>query len=179
MNQVNENKIKTLSLNTEIALVAFLWGLNFSVWLREYKTNTHSLLLNKSLTSLTLSFVENLDIKLDFFSLNISLILSLFTSIFLFESFKLSSDKLKLDASISSHNGDVRLWKDGKEDEPIDAKNPYWMEIRIQDAEGKPTKVFPLKGGFVEMQLPKSLLERNPKSLTLHWIDFYRNWIER
>ncbi len=91
------------------------------------------------------------------------------------ESFKLLSDKLKLDASISSQNGDVRLWKDGKEDEPLDAKNPYWMEIRIQDAEGKPTKVFPLKGGFVEMQLPKSLLERNPKSLTLHWIDFYRN----
>lgn len=91
------------------------------------------------------------------------------------ESFKLSSDKLKLDASISSQNGDVRLWKDGKEDEPLDAKSPYWMEIRIQDAEGKPTKVFPLRGGFIEMQLPKSLLERNPKSLTLHWIDFYRN----
>jgi hypothetical protein len=91
------------------------------------------------------------------------------------ESFKLSSDKLQLDASISSQNGDVRLWKDGKEDEPLDAKNPYWMEIRIQDAEGKPTKVFPLKGGFIEMQLPKSLLERNPKTLTLHWIDFYRN----
>ncbi len=42
------------------------------------------------------------------------------------------------------------------------------------DSEGKPTKVIPLKDGYIEMQLPKKLFEGNPKSIALDWIDFYR-----
>ncbi|MFY8202144.1 MAG: hypothetical protein ACOVLE_15820 [Pirellula staleyi] len=91
------------------------------------------------------------------------------------ENVRVSTDKIKLEASVSSQSGDTRLWKDGREDSPLNSKSPYWMEIRIIDSDGKPTKVIPLKDGILEMQLPKMLLEGNPKFVQLEWIDFYRN----
>jgi hypothetical protein len=91
------------------------------------------------------------------------------------ENVKLTTDKLKLEASLSSHDGSVRLWKDGKEDAPLDAKSPYWLEIRILDSKGEPTKAIPLKDGYFEMQLPKKFFDGNAKSFKMEWIDFYRN----
>ncbi len=91
------------------------------------------------------------------------------------ESFKLSTGKLKLEASVSSHDGSVRLWKDSKEDSPLDSTSPYWMEIRILDSDSEPTRNFPLKDGCFELQLPKKFFEGNPKSITMEWIDFYRS----
>lgn len=91
------------------------------------------------------------------------------------EKFKLTTDKLKLEASISSQDGSVRLWKDGKEDSPLDSKSPYWMEIKILGSDGEPTKAIPLKDGSFEMQLPKKFFDDNPKSINVEWIDFYRN----
>ena len=82
--------------------------------------------------------------------------------------------KITLEAAVSSQDGKVRLWKDGKEDSPLDSKHPYWMEIRMVGKDGKPVKTIPLKDGYFEMQLPKALFEDNPKSITLNWIDFYR-----
>lgn len=91
------------------------------------------------------------------------------------ENFRVTNDKVKLEAAVSSQDGKVRLWKDGKEDIPLDAKNPYWMEIRMVGGDGKPAKTIPLKDGYFEMQLPKAFFDGNPKSLTVNWIDFYRN----
>lgn len=91
------------------------------------------------------------------------------------ENFRATNDKVKLEASVSSQDGKVRLWKDGKEDSPLDAKSPYWMEIRMFGGDGKPAKLIPLKDGYIEMQLPKAFFEGNPKSITVNWIDFYRN----
>jgi hypothetical protein len=91
------------------------------------------------------------------------------------ESFKLSTDKLKLEVSVSSHDGNVRLWKDGKEDSPLDSKSPYWMEVKFLENEGVPTKAIPLKDGYFEMQLPKKFFDDNPKSFKVEWIDFYRS----
>lgn len=90
------------------------------------------------------------------------------------ENFRVSNDKVKLEASVSSQDGKVRLWKDGKEDTPLDAKNPYWMEVRMIGSDGKAAKAIPLKDGCFELQLPKTFFEGNPKSITLNWIDFYR-----
>ena len=90
------------------------------------------------------------------------------------ENLKIANGKIKLEAAVSSQDGKVRFWKDGREGSPLDSKNPFWMEIRMVGKEGKPTASIPLKDGYFEMQLPKALFEDNPKSITLGWIDFYR-----
>lgn len=90
------------------------------------------------------------------------------------ENMKISNGKITLEAAVSSQDGKVRLWKDGKEDEPLDSKNPHWLELRMVGDDGKPAKTIPLEGGCFEMQLPKEFFEDNPKSITLNWIDFYR-----
>ena len=92
------------------------------------------------------------------------------------ESFRISNGKVTLDAAVSSSDDRqrVRLWKDGKEDSPLDSKSPHWIAIRMVGSDGKPAKDVPLKDGFFEMQLPKAFFEDNPKAITLNWIDFYR-----
>jgi len=89
------------------------------------------------------------------------------------ENFKVSNGIITLEAAVSSQDGKVRIWKDGKEDSQLDAKSPYWTEIRMVSDDGKPVKTIPLDGYF-EIQLPKALFEDNPKSITVNWIDFYR-----
>lgn len=94
------------------------------------------------------------------------------------ESFRAMNDKFTLDATVSNHANDkqrVRLWKDGKENSPLDSQSSFWMAIRIVGGDGKPAKDIPLKDGYFEMQLPTAFLEDNPKSITVSWIDFYRN----
>ena len=93
------------------------------------------------------------------------------------ESFRVSNGKVTLDASVSSTTNPprVRVWKDGQENTPLDSTNPNWLEIRLLNRNGQPIKSIPLKEGHFEISLPKSLFEGNPKSITLHWIDFNRN----
>jgi hypothetical protein len=83
---------------------------------------------------------------------------------------------VSLDAAVSIQEGKakVRLWKDGREDAPLDEKSPYWTELRIVGGDGQPPKELPLRDGYFEATLPKAFFEGNPKSITLHWIDFYR-----
>ena len=90
------------------------------------------------------------------------------------ENFKVSNDKVTPHSAVSSQDGNVRLWKDGKEDSPLDSKSPYWLEIRRFDHDGKQAATIPLKDGYFEFQLPTALFEDNPKSITVNWIDFYR-----
>ena len=90
------------------------------------------------------------------------------------ENFKISNGKDTIEAAVSSQDGNVRQWKDGNEDSPLDAKSPYWTEIRMFSDDGKPTKTIPVKDGYFEIQLPTALFEDNPKSITINWIDFYR-----
>jgi hypothetical protein len=93
------------------------------------------------------------------------------------ENFKATNGTVKLEGSASLQDGKplVRLWKDGKEDAPLDAKGPYWIEVRIVGGDGQPAKELPLKGGYFELPLPRAMFEGNPKAITLNWIDFYRN----
>jgi hypothetical protein len=93
------------------------------------------------------------------------------------ESFRASNGKVRLDAAVSIQEGKVkvRLWIDGKEDAPLDEKSPFWTDIRIVGGDGKPAKELPLKNGYFEVTMPRAFFEGNPKSITLNWIDFYRN----
>jgi hypothetical protein len=69
----------------------------------------------------------------------------------------------------------VRLWKDRKEGAPLDEKSPFWMDVRILTGDGKPAQTLPLRDGYFEVALPRAFFEGSPKSITLKWIDFYRN----
>lgn len=92
------------------------------------------------------------------------------------ENFRASNGKVTLEgsASLQDDKQPTRLWKDGKEDSPLDTTSPYWMAVRMVGSDGKPAKNIPLKDGYFEMQLPKVFVEDNPKSITVNWIDFYR-----
>ena len=85
------------------------------------------------------------------------------------ENFKVTNGTITLEAAVSSQ--DVRIWKDGNEDTPIDSKSPYWMEIRIVGKD----ETIPPNDGYFEMEMPKVFFQQNPKSFTINWIDFYRN----
>ena len=93
------------------------------------------------------------------------------------ENFKVTNGKVTLEGTALLQDGKavVRLWKDGKEESPLDAKTLYWIEVRVLDGDGKAAKELPVKGGCFEMPLPKAFFEANPKSITVNWIDFYRN----
>ena len=52
------------------------------------------------------------------------------------------------------------------------AGSPFWMEIKVFDAAGKPAKGLPGKDGYFEMAVPKALL--TDKKLEVTWIDFFR-----
>jgi hypothetical protein len=92
------------------------------------------------------------------------------------EHFQVSNGQVTLEGSASHQVGKprVRLWKDRHEDRPLDAKSPYWIDIRIFGGDGKPAKDIPLNDGYFELSLPKTLFEDNP-TITVSWIDFYRN----
>jgi hypothetical protein len=90
------------------------------------------------------------------------------------ETFKVTNGNVTVEAALSSQDGKVRLWKDNDEAQLLDAKHPYWMEIRMIGKDGKPVKAVPLKNGYFEMRLPKALFVDHPNSITLNWIDFYR-----
>jgi hypothetical protein len=87
-----------------------------------------------------------------------------------------SNDKPTLDVAVSvqKKKPTVHLWKDGKEDAPLDQKSSSWMVIQILGGDGKPAKEVPVKDGYFEMALPQAFFEANPQSITLTWIDFYR-----
>jgi hypothetical protein len=93
------------------------------------------------------------------------------------ESFRASNGTITLHAAVSSHNDRqrVRLWQDAKENAPLDSSHPLWTEIRMVDADGKPAQDIPLKEGYFDIPLPRALFVDNSPSITLQWIDFYRN----
>jgi hypothetical protein len=90
--------------------------------------------------------------------------------------FRASNGKVTVHAAASAREGEtqVRVWEDGKEDAPLDAKSPLWTGIRIVGGDGRPAKELPLRAGYFEIALPGALFEGNPKSVTLDWVDFYR-----
>jgi acetyl esterase/lipase len=88
------------------------------------------------------------------------------------ESVAVSSGRIKLSGSVLSHSGNTKrlsLIEEGREGE----REPG-TEIKVLDAAGKPIQGLPGKGGYFEITLPTVLLEGEPTSLELRWIDFYR-----
>jgi hypothetical protein len=91
--------------------------------------------------------------------------------------FRASNGNVTLEAAVSIQEGKqkVRMWRDGKEDAPLDEKSALWTNIRIVGGDGKPAKEPPLNHGYFEVTLPRVFFDGSPKSITVHWIDSYRN----
>ncbi len=91
------------------------------------------------------------------------------------ENLRVAAGGTQLEASVSSHDGQTRVWKAGEEHASLTAASPFWLDLQRRDADGKPTAAIPLRGGYFEIVLPKALFEHNPPSFTIAWIDFYRS----
>jgi hypothetical protein len=88
------------------------------------------------------------------------------------ESLTVSNGKIKLSGSVLSHSGNTKrlyLTKEGK-----DGEREPGTEIKVLDSTGKLVTGLPGNDGYFETTLPKALLEGQPKSLVVEWIDFYR-----
>ena len=93
------------------------------------------------------------------------------------ESLGVSNGKIELHASVLSHSRNPTLLsvKEGDAVKKPEKGSAYWTEIQTFDAKGKPVQGLPEEGGYFEIQLPAAFFEAKPKSLTIGWIDFYRN----
>ena len=92
------------------------------------------------------------------------------------ESFAVTSGKIRLTTSVASHGGHAKrlhVDQDG-DDREVDKTSPFWTEIKVVGADGKPKLDYPLKDGYFEIGLPAALLRDQPPTITLAWIDFYR-----
>jgi len=92
------------------------------------------------------------------------------------EGLTISNGSLTLKVSVLSHSGNRRLLRvvnNGQEHVP-EKGSRYWTEIKTFDANGKPVQGLPGEGGYFEMILPQALFKEGPKTLTIDWIDFYR-----
>lgn len=92
------------------------------------------------------------------------------------ERFRASNGTVAVEAAVAMAEGELRVrrWK-GNEIAIRDETSPLWTAIRVIGADGKPAQEIPLADGYFDVTLPKALFEGNPKSITLTWIDFYRN----
>ncbi|HEX3315526.1 MAG TPA: hypothetical protein VHR72_11575 [Gemmataceae bacterium] len=92
------------------------------------------------------------------------------------EHLKIVAGAKKLEAAVGVRNGrpEIRAWKDGDENHPLGDKSPYWPMIAVIDR-GQPAQTSPLTDGWFDIELPRALLEGNPASIVVNWIDFYRN----
>ncbi|MCS7304579.1 MAG: hypothetical protein NZ602_05660 [Thermoguttaceae bacterium] len=94
------------------------------------------------------------------------------------ESLRLEAGQWGFDASVMSYPPyQTRLRVHGPEpiQEPVDPKSPYWVEVRMFDGAGKPIQQIPREGGYFEVVIPPTLLEKFPQKINIHWIDFYRD----
>jgi hypothetical protein len=89
------------------------------------------------------------------------------------EGFWVSQEKLKLRGAVSVQGEGPRTPLT-KEDEKRGEKAAPWGEIVAIGSDGKPTDSRVLKDGYFEVRLSKAFFERNPKTIEVHWIDFYR-----
>lgn len=93
------------------------------------------------------------------------------------ERLAIGTGSVTLEASVSSHSGHTRMLRVSghHQDKTVDRGDCFWTEIRAFDANGHPAEGLPGEGGYFEIVLPQAMFRGKPKSLTIEWIDFYRN----
>jgi hypothetical protein len=76
------------------------------------------------------------------------------------ESFRASNGKVTLDAAVAFRDGtpQVRIWKDGQENELLHSKSPFWMTIRMVGGDDKPPKPFRSRTATSRSKCPRRSL---------------------
>jgi hypothetical protein len=77
-------------------------------------------------------------------------------------------------SSSEGHRTSLRLSETGKQEVWVDRSSPFWTEVRIVDAQGRPSGEIPPKEGAFEITLPQQIYSAKLPSLTMNWIDFFR-----
>jgi len=92
------------------------------------------------------------------------------------ERLTICSGSMTLKASVLSHSGNRRLLRvvDDGQEKVVEEGSRYRTEIKAFDANGKSVQGLPTEGGYFEIELPAALIETKPRSITVDWIDFYR-----
>lgn len=92
------------------------------------------------------------------------------------ERFSVKTGETAIEAAVASTDltPRVRCWKAGAEESPLDPADPFRLDVRLLDARGQEVEELLDVGGCFEIGLPKALFEKNPPSIELAWIDFYR-----
>ncbi|MDJ0743077.1 MAG: hypothetical protein QNJ32_06910 [Xenococcaceae cyanobacterium MO_167.B27] len=94
------------------------------------------------------------------------------------ESFSINNGEFTITTSVVSQPPYRQLWEiftvDGSEDDSLEEVAPFWIPLRIVNRKEKGHPVIPLEEGYFEVTLPDVLLEENPETLSIQWIDFFR-----
>ncbi|MDP7398678.1 MAG: hypothetical protein QF541_17555 [Lentisphaeria bacterium] len=94
------------------------------------------------------------------------------------ESLQLGNGTSSIDLSISSSPPHRQLCEvahtPGERRQTVDDESPFWMQVQIEQTENPDLPKIPLADGYFEVTLPPALLNGNPESLSVRWIDFYR-----
>lgn len=92
------------------------------------------------------------------------------------ERFAVSAGNTILSGSVASYGENAKRLhlSQGDEEKEVEQNTPYWTEIKMLGADGKPSTDYPLRNGYFEIVVPTAMLRDHPKTLTLSWIDFYR-----
>ncbi len=88
------------------------------------------------------------------------------------ESLRVTAGNRGIEWSVSSSKKPkfrMALHEGGKET-PLKNGSPFWTEGKIVAEDVK----IPLKDGYFEVAVPGKLLEGNPETIAVRWIDFYR-----
>ena len=93
------------------------------------------------------------------------------------EEFRMAYDNVLIVASVSSSNKDlviqsVQLGEDPAE--PISEVSPFWLDIGMLTASGKPATMIPNRDGHFEIALPANIVNSDSETVSISWIDFYR-----
>lgn len=92
------------------------------------------------------------------------------------ENFEVFHGKVSVAASVGYGDRGLRMrqWSLGDEKSVLAPNHPLYLPIRRMDRDGKPANQAAPEGWF-EISLPAALFDGNPESITLDWIDAYRN----
>lgn len=89
------------------------------------------------------------------------------------ESFRISAGRRGVGVSVSGsqpHKVRVYPMPDAREGPELAKDNPLWVNVKLVAKNSR----IPLRGGYFELKLPPALFQDNPREISLHWIDFYR-----